>query len=366
MRVLVTGGAGYVGSKLCPALLKAGHNVVVYDTFWFGDHLPREGVRLSKVRADIRNAEAFEQAAHGCDAVIHLACLSNDPSSEIDRELTQSINLDAFSPLVAAAKRAGVRRFINCSSSSVYGISDAPDVREDHPLVPLTLYNKFKAECEPLLFEQQSRGFECVNIRPSTICGWSPRQRLDLVVNIFASQAYYNRRIIVLGGAQKRPNLHIDDMVDCYLALLGAPARKVDGQTFNVGAGNISVADLAETVRGAVAGYLREPVEIEVRGSLDPRSYQVNASKIADVLGFRPRRSVADAVGDLCWAFGNGLMPDAMTGAQYVNVRRMKEVFAATYGHQAKQSAFNPDEGVVSEIDLLRRGGAGAVPGKKK
>ena len=355
MRVIVTGGAGYVGSQLVPALLNAGHSVVVYDTFWFGDHLPREGARLAKLRADIRNVDAFEAAAHGCDAAIHLACLSNDPSSEIDRDLTQSINLDAFEPLVLAAKAAGVRRFINCSSSSVYGISDAPDVREDHPLVPLTLYNKFKAQCEPLLFKHQSPAFECVNIRPSTVCGYSPRQRLDLVVNIFVSQAYHNGRIIVLGGDQRRPNLHIDDMVDCYLLLLSAPAESVAGQTFNVGAGNISISDLAETVRGVVSAHRDMRVEIERRGSLDPRSYQVNADKIAKILGFTPRTTtVSDAAGDLCWAFDRGLVPDAMTDSRYINVRRMKEVFADLY-QAAGPSKFDPDAGVVSEIDMLRQ-----------
>lgn len=367
MKILVTGGVGYVGCRLVPALLEAGHVVVVYDTFWFGDHLPGECVnpRLTKYAGDlgdIRNIASFRDAVRGCDAVVHMACLSNDPSSEIDADLTRQINLDAFEPLVIAAKEAGVRRFVYCSTSSVYGVSDAPDVREDHPHVPLTLYNTYKSQCEPLLMRHASADFECVILRPSTVCGYSPRQRLDLAVNILTNLAYNTGRIIVHGGAQKRPNIHIMDLVRCYRTLLEAPANLVAGEVFNVGAGNLSIMDLAQEVKGAVEEFrliscTTEPeIEIEVRPIEDVRSYQVNSDKIAEVLGFVPRLSIRDAVADLCSAFWKGLLPDPMSDDVYYNVRRMRAVFAELYG-DSPPSRLRHEDGVLSEQDLLRGAG---------
>lgn len=363
MKILLTGAAGYVGSRLVPALLEDGHDVVAYDTFWFGDHLPSMEdydvgyYRLMKIKADIRDLKTFSDEVASCDAVIHLACLSNDPSSEIDADLTKSINLDAFEPLVVAAKEAGVRRFIYCSSSSVYGISDAPDVREDHPLVPLTLYNKYKAECEPLLLKHASPDFECVVIRPSTVCGYSPRQRLDLAVNILTNAAWCTGNIVVLGGAQRRPNLHIRDMVDCYRALLAAPSDKVAGQTFNVGAGNMTIDALALLVQDEVERIKGVAPTIEHRASLDARSYQVNSDKIRDVLGFVPQHTVREAVHELCDAFAAGKLPNSMADSAYVNVKRMREVHPELYAG-AGPSSFDPDKGILSEQDMLRRTGA--------
>lgn len=365
MKVLVTGGAGYVGSQLIPALLGDGHAVVVYDNFWFGDYLPGEdrfqgnapnGTMLCKTRGDIRDVSHFKHALDvwgRVDAVIHLACISNDPSFELDESLSRTINLEAFEPLVVAAKEAGVRRFIYCSTSSVYGVSDAPDVREDHPLVPLTLYNRYKGECEPLLFKHATVDFECVTIRPSTVCGYSPRQRLDLAVNILTSQAYHLGKITVLGGAQLRPNLHIQDMVDCYRALLAAPAEKIAGQTFNVGAGNISIADLAVMVQKIVGERSGREIEIETRAVIDERSYQVNSDKIARHLGFVPKRDVPRAIHDLCRAFDAGLVPGAMDRDEYYNVRQMRKVFPDLY-RGAPPTEMDPAKGVLSEIDLRR------------
>lgn len=367
MRILITGGAGYVGSQLVPALLRSGHDVVVYDTFWFGDHLPPavdyptpdNPNHIFRCEDDIRDIDGF-RAALSCwgrvDAVIHMACLSNDPSSEIDADLTKAINLDAFEPLVVAAKNAGVRRFIYCSTSSVYGVSDAPDVREDHPHKPITLYNTYKSQCEPLLMRHASPDFECVILRPSTVCGYSPRQRLDLAVNILTNLACNTGRIIVYGGGQKRPNIHIDDLVDCYRVLLEAPAEKVAGEVFNVGAGNISIADLAKIVQAVVGEHVGHAVGIEVRPIEDVRSYQVNSDKIQRVLGFRPRFTISDAVLDLCRAFDADLIPDPMGNDLYYNVRTMKKVFAELY-KGSPPSMFKPEEGIMSEIDLKRGAG---------
>lgn len=356
MKILITGGAGYVGCRLVPELLEAGHEVVVYDTFWFGDHLPEHHPRLKKVAADIRDLETFCKAAWRCEAVIHMACLSNDPSSELDVDLTRAINLDAFEPLVVASKELGVRRFVYCSTSSVYGVSDAPDVREDHPHVPITLYNTFKSACEPRLMRHASADFECVILRPSTVCGYSPRQRLDLAVNILTNLAYHTNKIIVHGGEQKRPNIHIRDLVGCYKLLLEAPAAKVAGEVFNVGAGNLSIMDLALEVKRAVGCATGRWAAIEVRPIQDVRSYQVNSDKIEAVLGFVPMRSIANAVMDLCAAFAAGAIPNSMGDDCYYNVRQMKRIFSDLY-RDAPPSALKFEEGILSEQDLRRGAG---------
>src|SRR4249920_1531730 len=230
--VLITGGAGYVGHVLTPRLLSEGYNVTVYDQLFFGCRLPNHA-NLRVIKGDIRDTEKVAEALQGQDAVLHLACISNDASFELDEKLSETINYDCFEPLVVAAKKAGVQRFVYCSSSSVYGVSESPNVTEDHPLVPLTLYNKFKGMCEPILWQHKSDDFICVTIRPATLCGYAPRQRLDLSVNILTNHAINAGKITVFGGSQKRPNLHVQDMCDLYKLLLTVDDASIAGQIFN-------------------------------------------------------------------------------------------------------------------------------------
>ncbi len=326
-KVLVTGGGGYVGNVLIPQLLKAGYLVTVYDTFFYGQEtLPLSDRGLTVVAGDIRDTDRLAQAFQGMDADIHLACISNDSSFELDERLSTTINLDAFEPSVVGAKNAGVRRFIYCSSSSVYGVSDAPDVTEDHPLVPLTLYNQYKGECEPLLFKHMADDFACVTIRPATVCGYSPRCRLDLSVNILTTHAVNNGLITVFGGSQKRPNLHIGDMVDLYQLLLEVPAEKIQGEIFNAGYQNHSIMEIAGFVKKVVETEFPEKNEIgiTVTETDDNRSYHINSDKIKRILGFVPKRSIEDAVRDLCHAFKRGDLPGSMDNDWYYNVRTMK------------------------------------------
>ncbi len=329
--VLITGGAGYVGSLLTPQLLAAGYRVTVYDILYFGDDfLPKDHPNLTVIRGDIRDVDALSKAFQGIDVVISLACISNDASFELDENLSTSVNLDAFEPMVKAAKAAGVKRFIYASSSSVYGVSEAPDVTEDHPLVPLTLYNKYKGMCEPVLFRHQSPDFVCVTIRPATVCGYAPRLRLDLSVNILTNHAVTNNKITVFGGVQLRPNLHVQDMCDLYTLLLEIEDDKIAGQTFNAGFQNLSIMKIAEVVKGVVEQEFPEKAGIEIvtTPTDDIRSYHVNSDKIRRIIGFSPKYTVEDAVRSLCKAFRENKIPNSMTDDFYYNVRRLKALKA--------------------------------------
>jgi len=327
--VLVTGGAGYVGHVLTPRLLAEGFSVTVFDKLYFGCRLPNDP-NLRVIQGDIRDTAKLADAMQGQDAVLHLACISNDASFELDEALSKTINYDCFESVVLAAKDAGVQRFVYCSSSSVYGVSDSPDVTEDHPLVPLTLYNQFKGQCEPLLWKHKADDFTCVVIRPATICGYSPRTRLDLSVNILTNHAITNGEIKVFGGNQMRPNLHVEDMVDAYLLMLRAPHEKIHGETFNIGFQNRSIAEIANIVKTVVEAEMPERGEIRIvtTPTNDMRSYHVNSDKIRRVLDFAPRRTIEDAVYDLTRAFRNHMLPDSFDNDWYYNVRQMKKLGA--------------------------------------
>lgn len=329
MKVLVTGAAGYVGCILVPKLLSAGHDVTAYDIMYYGSEGLTPHPRLKIAKADIRDTARFSAEVKGCAAVIHLACISNDPSFELDPALGKSINFDCFEPMVKAAKAAGVQRFIYASSSSVYGVSEAPDVDETHPLKPLTDYSKFKAMCEEVL-KSYAKGWTSVVIRPATVCGYSPRMRLDLSVNILTNLAVNKRQITVFGGSQKRPNIHIDDISELYVKLLGMPAAQIDGGVYNAGYQNHSIAELANMAKAVVEReFPGKPVEIVTSPTDDLRSYHVGSEFIFKKLGFKPKRTVEDAIVDLCRAFKAGKLPDSLTNPRYFNVKVMKGQGAA-------------------------------------
>lgn len=330
--VVITGGSGYCGSRLVPQLLAKGYNVTVFDTMFFGnEHLPADNPNLSIVKGDIRDVDALAAVFAGKDGVINLACISNDASFELDEDLSTSINLDAFEPMVAAAKKAGIKRFVYASSSSVYGVSDSPQVTEDHPLVPLTLYNKYKGMCEPILKKYTDDSFVGVIFRPATVCGWAPRQRLDLSVNILTNHAITNSKIRVFGGSQLRPNLHVQDYCDLCELLLEAPAEKVADETFNCGYQNMSIMEIAELAKKVVGELMPEvgDIEIATEPTDDIRSYHINSDKIKRVLGFEPTHTIEQAIRELVEVFRNGDLPNSMDDDRYYNVRTLKKNRAA-------------------------------------
>ncbi len=281
MHVFVPGGAGYVGSRLVPALLNKGYSVTVYDLYLYGERLfddLLQNPRLKQIKGDIRDLDTMHQALQGCDAVIHLACISNDPSFELNPQLGKSINLNCFEPFVKIAINQGIKRFIYASSSSVYGVKKEPHVTEEMSLEPLTDYSLFKAECEKILLKYASNDFICTILRPATVCGYAFRQRLDVVVNILTNLAYHTGQVKVTGGSQMRPNIHIEDMVQAYIHVLESPKKLIQNEIFNVGYHNHTVMELGKMTQEIVGK--KRAVDLFVEETNDNRSYHVSSEKI--------------------------------------------------------------------------------------
>lgn len=319
--IAVIGGGGYVGSALVPELLRRGYRVKVLDLFLFGETIygdSQHHPQLSCVKVDIRNEAALHQELKGQEAVIHLACISNDPSFELDPVVGKSINYDAMPGFLRAVRACGIRRMIYASSSSVYGVKEEPDVREEAVCQPLTDYSKFKLICEQMLASENLGDTEYVILRPATVCGYATRLRLDLTVNILTIHALVKKEITVFGGSQLRPNIHIQDMVEAYLTVLEAPAAKIHKQIFNVGYNNMAVEAIARLVRKQLKD---ESIQIRVQPANDLRSYHVNSDKIRSVLGFQARHSIEDAVESIAQAFRAGRIPEPLTRPDYYNIK---------------------------------------------
>ena len=319
-KIFVTGGAGYVGGILIPRLLQDGHSVTVLDLMIYGEEVLPNNVNLKAIKGDIRDQSVLRDLIPGHDIVIHLACISNDPSFEMNPDLGKSINLDAFRPLVEISRDNFVERFIYASSSSVYGVKEEPNVHEEMSLEPLTDYSIFKADCEKILLEYQSKDFTTITIRPATVCGYSPRQRLDVVVNILTNLAFHKREITIFGGSQLRPNIHIKDMAEAYLSLINAPKEKVAGEIFNAGYENHSVRQIGEMVKEAIG----QDVVLKTVPTDDNRSYHVSSEKMKKVLDFTATNTIRDACLELKHAFETGLLPNSLEDELYFNIKRMQ------------------------------------------
>ena len=319
-KILITGAAGYVGAVLTPHLLEKGYKVTVIDLMIYGKEVLSKHPNLKIIEGDIRDINLLQKILPNHEIVIHLACISNDPSFELNPKLGKSINLDVFTPLVEIAKKNSIKKFIYASSSSVYGLKKQRDIYEETSPEPLTNYSKYKAECEVILSKYQSEDFNTIIIRPATVCGYSPRQRLDVVVNILTNLAYNKREISVFGGKQFRPNIHIKDMVKAYELLIEAPKSKVSGQVFNVGCENKKIIELAEIVKKVIG----DDVKLTTTPTNDNRSYHISSEKIRKVLGFESKYTISDAVTDLKIAFKKGLLPNSLHDDKYFNIKRMQ------------------------------------------
>ncbi len=327
-KIFITGGAGYAGSRLVEDLIRNDYDVTIYDTLYFGDsHLKNISKKLKIIKGDIRDIKLLSSSIDNHEVFIHLACISNDASFVLNEKLSKSVNLDAFEPMVIAAKEKGVERFIYASTSSVYGVSDKKNVREDHPLVPLTLYNKFKGMCEPLLLKHTDKNFTGIVFRPATVCGYSSRQRLDVSVNILTNFAVNKNKIVVFGGKQMRPNLNILDYVSVVKLLMNADKKLVENEIFNVGYQNLTIQEIAILVKNVVEKeFVNKKISIEYETSNDNRSYHINSDKIKNKLNFSPKHTIEEAIVELCDAFKNNKLPNSFENDEYFNVKRMQNL----------------------------------------
>lgn len=319
--ILVTGGAGYIGSVLVPKLLENEYHVRVIDTMWYGAQglePVKDHQQLDIIKGDIRDNHLVEKTLKQVNTVIHLASISNDPSFDLNPQLGKETNYEAVKHLVKTAKAKGVERFIYASTGAVYGVKDDPNVTEDLPLNPLTDYAKYKALGETILFDEIGENFVGTAIRSATVCGYSPRQRLDLVVNILAAHGINNRVIRVFGGEQKRPNIHIDDSTNCYLNLVEADENKINGEVFNIGTENYKVIDLAKLIQKIIGS----DVQIQREDVVDERSYHLCSDKIHNILGFTTNRTISESVEELNAAFQSGKIPE-WKDIKYYNVKQL-------------------------------------------
>jgi nucleoside-diphosphate-sugar epimerase len=296
MKILVTGGCGYKGHVLIPKLLACGHQVVAFDIQWFGNFLEPHS-KLEIVKGDVRNVD--EVPLDGTDCIIHLASIANDPCGDLDPKLTWEVSALATMQLADKAKRLGIKRFIYASSGSVYGIKEEEQVTEDLELKPISEYNKTKMVAERVLLSYKDDMVVQI-IRPATVCGYSPRMRLDVSVNLLTIHALSKGKITVFGGKQVRPNIHIDDLIDMYIHLIDHP--EFTG-IYNAGFENISILDIAKLVTKHV------PVEIEITESNDPRSYRVNSDRILNT-GFEPKKGVENAILEIIEKYNSGILKD--------------------------------------------------------
>ncbi len=308
MRIFVTGACGYKGTVLVPKLLAAGHEIVAFDIMWFGNFLAPHP-KLTVIEGDVRNVDSIDLT--GIDAIIHLSSVANDPCSDLDPKLTWEVSCLATMQLADKAKRAGIKRFVYASSGSVYGVKEEEQVTEDLILVPISEYNKTKMVAERVLLSYAG-DMAVQMVRPATVCGYSPRMRLDVAVNLLTMQALRRGHITILGGSQIRPNIHIDDITDLYIFLLDNPQHT---GVFNAGFENLSILEIAQRIVQVV------PAEIEVKESTDPRSYRVNSDRLL-ATGFRPKKNVAMAINDVVEKYRSGVLKDE---DRYYNLRWMQQ-----------------------------------------
>ena len=321
MKILLVGGAGYVGCELALDLIKKKHEVKIYDLMIYKVKLPKHK-NLKIVKGDVRNIKKLSKNIEkDTDVIIHLACISNDPSYELNPKLGKSINYDYFETLLNVCKKKKIKRFIYASSSSVYGVKNKKHVIETDKTQPLTDYSKYKLKCEKILFKFKN-DFVTIVVRPATVCGYSIRQRLDLSVNILTNFAYHKKKILIFGGKQLRPNIHIKDMIRVYDKLIMANKELVKGQIFNAGDSNKSIIQIAKIIKK----QFKKKITLEFEKSNDNRSYHISSNKLKKRLNFKFRYQISDAAKELIRAFQKKIFFDTFDNPEYHNIKKMKKI----------------------------------------
>lgn len=322
-KILVTGGAGYVGSMLVSRLLFIGYRVRSLDIYFFGyrslSHI-RGHLRFEEIKGDLRDKLVLSKAIIGADVIIHLACISNDPSFDIDPSFGKSINYDAFFAFLSALKGANIKLIIYASSSSVYGIKYSTAINEKCNPEPLTDYSRFKFYCEKLLLSYPDDCLDVVIVRSATVCGYSPRMRFDIVPNLFINQVYTYGELLVYGGNQLRPFIDIDDIVDLYIYLLETPVSHISKLIFNAGFDNFSILSLAKTIKDLT---LHSYINIHFTYTSDNRSYHISSKKLTSLLNWSTTKTLAQAIINLMNRYDKSIFVNTDKDNIYYNVKRL-------------------------------------------
>ena len=320
-KILVIGGGGYIGTALVEKLVEMNHLVRVFDLFLYGNNII-DSKNIEIIKGDIRSKQDIKKIFQDIEVVYHLACISNDPSFELNPELSKSINYDSFKPIVKLAKDSGVKRFIYASSSSVYGVRNELEINEELELKPITDYSKYKAKCEDILLQEANNYFNVLIARPATVCGYSKRLRLDLTVNILTINAINNKNIKVFGGEQKRPNIHIDDICKFYIDCINKHNNKFNDKIYNVGFENLKILEVAHMIKNT----LSINIPIIIKKTDDIRSYHISSKKVNKEFGFYPNKQITDAIVEINNASINKLIIDPLNNSNYYNLSKMKEL----------------------------------------
>jgi nucleoside-diphosphate-sugar epimerase len=319
-KILVVGGCGYIGCELVKKLISLNYDVRVLDLLMYGKNL-EDHKRLEIIKGDIRDINIVNKSLKDIDTVVHLACISNDPSFELNPTLGKSINLDSFKPFLDACNKNKIQRFVYASSSSVYGIKSEKNIHENVNKEPITDYSKYKSICEDILFNEETNFVKTI-IRPATVCGYSKRLRLDLVVNLLTKTAYFENKIKIFGGRQLRPNIHIQDMVDAYILLIESDSNLVHKNIFNAGYENLSLDLIAEKIKKV----LNKNLAVDKISTNDNRSYHISSNKIRETLNFIPSRTIEFAIEELLNIFKSGKLENPLENEFYYNIKRMKSL----------------------------------------
>ena len=366
-KILVTGGAGYIGSVLVRDLLNKNYSVRVFDSLYFGDESLKElenNPNFELIKGDIQNLSNFPSLLDGIDAVIHLAGISNDPSCDLDPYYTRKVNVDASKKLAIMCKEKGVKRFIFSSSCSVYGAGITTQLDEHSPKAPVSLYAKTKLEFENMLLELMGENFYPTILRNGTVFGYSPKMRFDLVVNLMTKNAIKDKKIFVLGGGKQwRPHVHVKDVSKALIKVLESPIEKVKGETFNVGSNdlNFQIYKIAEKANSIIPDV---KVEHVTSSDQDVRDYNVNFDKINSILGYTTDFKVEDAIGEISEKISDGTIKD-VEDIKYYSIRTIKDILskpAIITGRPIRSTFLNFSLPLITEdeekevIDTLKSG----------
>jgi len=318
--IFIIGGGGYVGSRMVPYLLDKGYHITVYDLFVYGNYLKKHK-NLNIIQGDVRDIKKLTKNINDYKTIIHMACISNDPGFDLNPIISRTINYDCFIKLLENLKNSNsLEKFIYASSSSSYGSLNIKHVTEKTKQRPITDYAKYKMLCEIAL---KKYNIPSVIFRPATICGYSPRLRLDLVLNILTTNALINKEIKIFNGELYRPNVHIMDMIRAYEYVINSPEDYINNQVFNIGLISLKVKDLSKMVKNVLEVEYNEKINLKNIKTNDTRSYHMESNKIKE-FGFEFKYTLEDGIREIAEAYYKGMLINPLDNPIYHNIKLLK------------------------------------------